>query len=196
MCLVTELRLASHSCEWSRFYPRMAASLRHVVWWKFTDVSEVLAASISGKLLPKYTVQQSKGQPYLYLSLWEPEISGFIICVYLEWLLLILKWFYFRLSRSFRWVVYCQISLGVDFTLHFKVLTRNELVISGSVVTRLRVERSEFDPRGQNNGSNFLSSPLCPDRLWCPSSLSGGFRGSSSAMNLAWCSPFISLCWG
>jgi hypothetical protein len=54
-----------------------------VVWYEFTDVSEVLDTSIFramrfwnvGKLLPDYTAQQPKRQPSSYFPPWEPEIS-------------------------------------------------------------------------------------------------------------------------
>jgi hypothetical protein len=61
--------------------------LRHVVWWKFTYVSDVLAASIimamkalimeaeSGKRLPDYTAQQPRRQPSSYSPPREPDIS-------------------------------------------------------------------------------------------------------------------------
>jgi hypothetical protein len=62
--------------SWRQVWRWMSSGLlRHVVWWKLTDVSEVLAASIIGwiisKLLPDYTAQQprrqsSSGFPFLW----------------------------------------------------------------------------------------------------------------------------------
>jgi hypothetical protein len=82
-------------CEWWIVKWRWLSSglLRRVVWWKSTDVSEVLAAFIIramrnrpndegskylwnvGKLLPDYTAQQPRRQTSSYSPPWEPEIS-------------------------------------------------------------------------------------------------------------------------
>jgi hypothetical protein len=53
--------------------------LRHVVWYKFADVSEVLTEGSKhlwnvGKLLPYYTAQQTRRHPSLYSPPWKPEI--------------------------------------------------------------------------------------------------------------------------
>jgi hypothetical protein len=56
--------------------------LRCVVWWKFIDVSDVLAASITreplkitGKLLPDHTALYHRRHSSFYLPSWEPEMS-------------------------------------------------------------------------------------------------------------------------
>jgi hypothetical protein len=65
--------------------------LRRVVWWKFTDVSEILAASIIKtphlhdgdskylwnvyKFPPDYMAQHPRTEPSSHVLPWEPEIS-------------------------------------------------------------------------------------------------------------------------
>jgi hypothetical protein len=70
----------------------------YVVWWKFTNVLEVLAASIVrtrgpddggnknlwnvGKLVPDYKARQPSRRPSSYSSPWEPQISQSLVSTF------------------------------------------------------------------------------------------------------------------